>query len=115
MLRLRNELHFREGKSQDVLDRPTQMEIAESWGYHGTEGVLPVEQFMQDYFDNTRNVRYAAAYFADDARSPRFRDESSSGCFRGMSMMIFGWDRNTSGSARRSSNALPAAYPTCCG
>lgn len=69
MLRLRNELHFREGKSQDVLDRPTQMEIAADWNYPGTEGVLPVEQFMQDYFDKTRNVRYAAAYFTDDARS----------------------------------------------
>lgn len=68
MLRLRNELHFREGKSQDILDRPTQMEIADSWGYKGTDGVLPVEQFMQDYFDNTRNVRYASAYFADDSR-----------------------------------------------
>ncbi len=69
MLRLRSELHFREGKSQDVLDRPTQLEIAEQWGYTGTEGVLPVEQFMQDYFDKARNVRYAASYFADDARS----------------------------------------------
>lgn len=68
MLRLRNELHFREKKSQDILDRSTQMEIAEAWGYKGTEGVLPVEQFMQDYFDNTRNVRYAAAFFADDSR-----------------------------------------------
>lgn len=68
MLRLRNELHFRAGKSQDILDRPTQMEVAEKWGYMGTEGVLPVEQFMQDYFDNTRNVRYAAAFFTDDAR-----------------------------------------------
>lgn len=69
MLRLRNELHFRAGKSQDVLDRPTQLEVAQSWGYHGTEGVLPVEQFMQDFFDRTRNVRYAAAYFVDDSRS----------------------------------------------
>lgn len=69
MLRLRNELHFREGKAQDILDRPTQLEIAADWNYPGTEGVLPVEQFMQDYFDKTRNVRYAAAYFTDDARS----------------------------------------------
>ena len=67
MLRLRNELHFRAGRSQDILDRPTQMEIAEAWGYTGTDGVLPVEQFMQDYFDNTRNVRYASAFFTDDA------------------------------------------------
>ncbi len=69
MLRLRHELHFREQKPQDILDRGMQMDIAEAWGYQGTEGVLPVEQFMQDYFDNTRNVRYASAYFVDDARS----------------------------------------------
>lgn len=69
MLRLRHELHFREGKSQDVLDRGTQLEIADAWGYKGSDGILPVEQFMQDYFDNTRNVRYAAAYFVDDAQS----------------------------------------------
>ena len=69
LLRLRHELHFREQKSQDVLDRGTQMEIAEEWGYKGSEGMLPVEQFMQDYFDNVRNVRYAAGYFVDDARS----------------------------------------------
>ncbi len=69
MLSLRNELHFREQKSQDILDRPTQMEIAEAWGYKGTHGVLPVEQFMQDYFEKTRNVRYAAAFFVDDTRS----------------------------------------------
>ena len=69
LLRLRNELHFRDGRSQDVLDRPTQMQIAEEWGYEGREGVLPVEQFMQDYFDTTRNVRYATAFFSDDNRS----------------------------------------------
>tara|TARA_R110002049_G_scaffold2750_10_gene22424 strand:- start:61244 stop:63853 length:2610 start_codon:yes stop_codon:yes gene_type:complete len=69
MLRLRNELHFRARRSQDVLDRPTQLEIADAWGYTGKEGVLPVEQFMQDYFDNTRNVRYASAFFTDDART----------------------------------------------
>ncbi|TWT53276.1 Bifunctional uridylyltransferase/uridylyl-removing enzyme [Rubripirellula amarantea] len=69
MLRLRHELHFRSGKSQDVLDRATQMEIAAEWGYEGTEGVLPVEQFMQDYFEKTREVRYSAAYFVEDARS----------------------------------------------
>ncbi len=69
MLRLRNELHFRENRSQDILDRPTQMLIAEAWGYKGTEGVLPVEQFMQAYFEHTQNVRCAASFFADDAHS----------------------------------------------
>ncbi|QDT08748.1 [protein-PII] uridylyltransferase [Planctomycetes bacterium K23_9] len=69
MLRLRHELHFREGRAQDVLDRPTQLEIAEAWGYTADAGMLPVEVLMQDYFDNTRNVRYAAAFFRDDSRS----------------------------------------------
>lgn len=72
MLRLRHELHFRAGRGQDVLDRPTQLEIAEAWGYQGREGVLPVEEFMQDYFEHTRNVRYASAFFAEDNRSRSF-------------------------------------------
>ena len=62
LIRLRNELHFREGRAQDVLDRPTQLAIAEAWAYKGIEGVLPVEVFMQEYFDVTRDVRYAARF-----------------------------------------------------
>ncbi|MBL6724142.1 MAG: [protein-PII] uridylyltransferase [Rubripirellula sp.] len=67
LLRLRNELHFREKKNQDVLDRAMQMEIAKDWGYEGEDGLLPVEQFMQDYFAHTRNVRYSSKFFVDDA------------------------------------------------
>ncbi|TWT96358.1 [protein-PII] uridylyltransferase [Neorhodopirellula pilleata] len=69
MLRLRHELHFRTGRAQDVLDRPTQMEIAKAWGYHGKIGVLPVEAFMQDYFEHTRGVRYVSAFFDDEHRA----------------------------------------------
>lgn len=69
LLRVRHELHFRKGSCQDVMDRGTQMEIATAWGYQGKEGVLPVEEFMQDYFDNTRNIRYASTFFVDNARS----------------------------------------------
>lgn len=69
LIRLRNEMHFREDRAQDVLDRPTQMVIAEAWGYKGREGMLPVEEFMQQFFDVTRDVRYAARFFADDNRS----------------------------------------------
>ncbi len=46
LLRVRNELHFAHGRAQDVLDRPTQMQIAEKWGYVASEGRLPVEYFM---------------------------------------------------------------------
>lgn len=68
LLRVRNELHFEHGRCQDVLDRPTQMNIATKWGYQASEGRLPVEFFMQDYFEHTRNVRYAASYMYADAR-----------------------------------------------
>lgn len=70
LLRLRNELHFLHGRSHDVLDRPTQMRIADKWGYQGREGRLPVEMFMQDYFEHTHNIRYASTYVCADARSP---------------------------------------------
>lgn len=69
LLRLRNELHFLHGKNQDVLDRPTQMKIAQRWSYGGDQGLLPVERFMQDYFEHTRNVRYAASHFIATARN----------------------------------------------
>ncbi|MGV3483112.1 MAG: [protein-PII] uridylyltransferase [Planctomycetaceae bacterium] len=68
LLRVRNELHFEHGRCQDVLDRPTQMNIAQKWGYQPSEGRLPVEFFMQDYFEHTRNVRYASSYVYADAR-----------------------------------------------
>ncbi|MEO1527949.1 MAG: [protein-PII] uridylyltransferase, partial [Planctomycetota bacterium] len=69
LIRLRNELHFREGRAQDILDRPTQMAIAEAWDFKGVEARLPVEVFMQQYFDTTRDIRYIARFFADDNRS----------------------------------------------
>ena len=65
-LSLRHELHFRTGKAADVLDRHLQMDIAKNWGYADRDGALAVEQFMQDYFENARNVRYAAAYCVEE-------------------------------------------------
>lgn len=68
LVRLRNHLHFRTGKAQDVLDRALQVEIAERWNYRGAPGILPVEQFMQDYFRHVSNVRYASSNFVDSVR-----------------------------------------------
>ena len=66
-LRLRHQLHFLAGKASDILDRPLQMEISELRDYRGTDGMLPVEAFMQDYFAHVRNVRYAAAYCVEES------------------------------------------------
>ncbi|MDM4019099.1 [protein-PII] uridylyltransferase [Roseiconus lacunae] len=75
LIRLRNELHFRENRAQDILGRATQMEIAEAWNYKAEDGVLPVEAFMQQYFEVTRAVRYIAGFFADDNRSRPLREQ----------------------------------------
>ena len=41
------------GKPADVLDRAEQLRIAELRGYQPAAGLLPVEQFMRDYFRHT--------------------------------------------------------------
>ncbi len=68
MLRLRNEMHFHCGKSVDVLTRDEQVRIAEVFGYKGTESLLPVEQFMSDYFKHSDQVTHIAARFTASMR-----------------------------------------------
>lgn len=71
LLRLRNELHFHAGKSQDLLDRHEQVRIAELYKYKGDEKLLPVERFMRDYIEHTSNVRYCVAHFVESAKTQR--------------------------------------------
>ena len=63
LLRLRNELHFHAGKSQDVIVKAEQLRLSQLGGYSASEDVLPVEQFMREYIEHTREVRYIAAHF----------------------------------------------------
>ncbi len=68
LLRLRNQMHFEAGKSQDQLDRALQMRLAQWSGFEGADGLLPVEQFMQKYFEHTSEIRYSSAHFAKSAK-----------------------------------------------
>jgi len=73
LLRVRNEMHFTAGKANDVLDNTEQMRLAELYGYKGSAGMLPVEQFMQEYFRMTHTVSHLASRFVTTARSgPRW-------------------------------------------
>lgn len=56
LLRLRNEMHFYAGTDADMLDRAEQMRIAEWLGFQQRHGLLPVEQFMRDYFRHTNHI-----------------------------------------------------------
>jgi [protein-PII] uridylyltransferase len=72
LLRLRNELHFHADKAADVLDRVEQVRLAELFGYRGTAGLLPVEQFMREYFRLTSRVSNVARRFIANS-NPRSR------------------------------------------
>jgi [protein-PII] uridylyltransferase len=60
LLRLRNELHFRADRLNDVLDRTEQVRLARLYQYPGDEAILPVEKFMSEYFRHTSAVRSIA-------------------------------------------------------
>ncbi len=69
LLWLRNDLHFDADRAQDVLSRAEQLRIAERRGYRPVAGMLPVEQFMRDYFRHTSAVSHAADRLSRQAQS----------------------------------------------
>lgn len=69
LLRVRNELHFHEGNANDLLDRVQQVRLAAWYGCTGNEGLIPVEQFMRQYYLHTSGVRYAASHFLASAKT----------------------------------------------
>jgi [protein-PII] uridylyltransferase len=56
LLRVRNEMHFHANETCDALSRAEQLRLAEYFKYAGRQGMLPVEQFMRDYFHHTAHV-----------------------------------------------------------
>ena len=75
LLRLRNELHFHAGKANDLLDRAEQLRLAAAYDYRGDDGLLPVEQFMREYFRLTEGVSQVVMRFlAATHRGPRWSE-----------------------------------------
>jgi [protein-PII] uridylyltransferase len=60
LLRVRNEMHFHASEACDVLSRAEQVRLAQYFQFRGREGLLPVEQFMRDYFHHTHHVWHLA-------------------------------------------------------
>ena len=69
LLRARNEMHFHADKASDVLDRAEQVRLAEVFGFAGDGGLLPVEQFMREYFRHTDGVSHLVTRFLANAQS----------------------------------------------
>ena len=72
LLRARNELHFNAGRAYDVLYRSEQQRIAELWNYVGSESVLPVEEFMSEYFGHTSGMRAIESHFRSTVKTRQF-------------------------------------------
>ena len=68
LLWLRNDLHYAAGKASDLLDRTEQLRLAQARNYPPIDGLLPVEQFMREYFQHTTAIREIASNFAAGAR-----------------------------------------------
>ncbi len=81
LLWLRNELHFQAGQAADVLTRAEQWRIAEALGYQPIAGLLPVEQFMREYFRHTSQVSHLVERFVAKATSSERRAWLSNAVF----------------------------------
>jgi [protein-PII] uridylyltransferase len=65
LLRVRNEMHFHAGEAADMLTRAEQLRLAKYFQYRGRQGLLPVEQFMRDYFHHTNHVWHLTRRLSD--------------------------------------------------
>jgi [protein-PII] uridylyltransferase len=81
LLWVRNELHFSSGRGSDILSRAQQLRIAELLRYEATTGMLPVEQFMRDYFRRTDEVSHVVTRFVAKARSSKSLTRATTAVF----------------------------------
>ncbi|MBI4641486.1 MAG: HD domain-containing protein, partial [Candidatus Tectomicrobia bacterium] len=56
LMRIRNELHFRHGRRDDILSFADEEPVAIALRYQGTEKTSAAEQIMQDYYRHALNV-----------------------------------------------------------
>ena len=68
LIGLRIDLHFAAGKEQDTLSRDDQLRIARLRNISAGEGQLPVERFMQEYFQHSSAVADLARRFVERTR-----------------------------------------------
>ncbi len=76
LLRLRNELHFHASQANDVLSRSEQLQMAgpEKVEIPPSDGLLPVERFMQEYFRHTNRVSHVATKLMVKATTRQWLD-----------------------------------------
>ena len=74
LMKIRLDLHFAAGKPQDRLTREEQLRIAEKRGIPASPAQLPVERFMQEYFQHTSLISAVVARFIARHRRQPLKD-----------------------------------------
>ena len=74
LMKIRMDLHFAAGKPQDRLTREEQLRIAEKRGIAASPAQLPVERFMQEYFQHTSVISALVTRFIARHRRQPLKD-----------------------------------------
>ncbi len=76
LLRVRNELHYRAGRANDVIQLNQQGKIADAFGYMQHTVLRRIEVFMRDYYIHARNI-YNICKLLDERLELESQDEKS--------------------------------------
>lgn len=74
LMKIRMDLHFAAGKAQDRLSREEQLRIATERGIEAAPAQLPVERFMQEYFQHTTAISSIVSRFIARHRRPTLKN-----------------------------------------
>ena len=72
LIGLRIDLHFAAAKEQDTLSRDDQLRISRARNFAASQGQLPVERFMQEYFQHSTVVADIAKRLIERTRRKPF-------------------------------------------
>ena len=74
LMKIRMDLHFAAGKPQDLLTRDEQLRIAAERGIEALPAQIPVERFMQEYFQHTTAISSIVSRFIARHRRPTWTE-----------------------------------------
>src|SRR3954453_4048066 len=77
LLRVRNELHYANGRATDVLHLNFQQHVARRLGYSAKNPAVLSEAFMKDYYEHTRNIFRVTQRITEQFATGRFSAEAS--------------------------------------